>query len=78
MFENRIKRKVIINIVEIQWWTVLDIRSCLIWLSFVIYALLLKIQLSRGDGLDHSNWFNPVIFVCACPRPKLNFQCHMS
>ena len=34
IFGNRVKRKVIINIVEVQWWTVLDIRSCLILLSF--------------------------------------------
>jgi hypothetical protein len=53
MFENRIKRKVIINIVEIQWWTVLDIRSCLIWLSFVI---LINTHWSQKKDYDIWHW----------------------
>jgi hypothetical protein len=33
-----------------------------------IFVLLLEIQLSRGEGCDPINWFNP-----ACPKPGPGF-----
>ena len=31
---------------------------------FFVYMLPLEIQLSRGQGWDPINWFNPTTFLC--------------
>ena len=47
-------------------------KSVQFFSSFVYMYFLLEIQLSRGEGWDPINWFNPTIF-CACPNPGLGF-----
>jgi hypothetical protein len=39
-----------------------------------IYVVLLEIQLSKREGWDPINWFNPTT-VCACPQLGPGFPC---
>jgi len=45
-----------------------------------VYVLLLEIKLSRGEGWDPINRFNPppTHIVVSVPSHDLNFQRHMS
>ena len=43
-----------------SWWSLCVIRAGFLY----IYVLLLEIQLSRVEGWDPINWFDPATFLC--------------
>ena len=42
-------------------WSFLSVQ---VLYHFIIYVLPLEIQLSRGEGWNPINWFNPTTYVC--------------
>jgi hypothetical protein len=54
---------VVIHLCGSMWSFWVEANLCRFFLSFV-YVLPLEIQLSRGEGWDTINRFNPATFLC--------------
>ena len=53
---------VVIKMCDSMWSFWVDVNLCLCFLHRIVCKCI--IQLSKGEGRDHINWFNLAIFMC--------------